>query len=611
LSLKKASKKSNASITERFSETEKVLLAADELPLNEFLHYVMGEVLKVSYILGDDVKNDVANLTLNLQQSVSHRKLFSLVEDLLAERGYIVRFNDSIYYVNQEGQEGARKNISFGYGNKAKDVPFSAQEIWQLAPFDYGFNGTLQLTLSQLAKVRVYPDQQQNLFSIRGKRAEIIKALEFMNLVDKPRFKNRKIAMYKTVFSDADIIIKKLADLLKQEGISLGSASDFNQAVSIVPLPSVGAFTLFANKQEIINRALFWARQIDQPQQGSEIQYFIYAPQFSRAADLGESLNALLGGTSTVSDKTSAKSQNKQVKNNVNSTGVSASDIGLVVDERANSLIFQTTGAEYKKLLPLIKRLDVMPKQIMLEVLIAEVTMTDEFKMGVEYAFNNGNYSMSTEGALGLDKIGGISYVLKGVNDNINLNMFEGSSLVNVLSRPSVVVRDGVAASMSVGTDIPIIGETSQDPIAGEKQTTKIEYRKTGVELTVTPTVNAQGVVIMEIEQKISNELEVGSTVVSSPSIFERNISTEVVAQSGQTIILGGLISDNTTNADSKVPFFGDLPIIGNLFKAQTQSGSKTELVIMVTPRVIESSDEWQSIKQTFLQGLEQIELDQ
>jgi general secretion pathway protein D len=113
----------------------------------------------------------------------------------------------------------------------------------------------------------------------------------------------------------------------------------------------------------------------------------------------------------------------------------------------------------------------------------------------------------------------------------------------------------------------------------------------------------------MEIKQKISNEVDAGGTSAVSPSVFERSINTEVIAQSGQTIILGGLISNNSSQKESKVPFLGDLPLIGALFRAQTQSGDKTELVIFVTPKVIESSAEWQDITNKFQQGLMQMEL--
>jgi general secretion pathway protein D len=282
----------------------------------------------------------------------------------------------------------------------------------------------------------------------------------------------------------------------------------------------------------------------------------------------------------------------------------------MVVDERANLLIFHTAGEDYQQLLPLIKRLDVLPKQIILEVMIAEVTLTDEFKQGVEFAFTSGAYGLSTAGAFMGDGFGGLSYLLQGENGSIALNLFQANSNVNVLSRPSIVVRDGVNASISVGTDIPIVGQTVTDPLNGTNQTTTIEYRKTGVELSVTPTVNAQGVILMEIKQSISNQLEVGATVAGSPSVFERSINTEVVAESGQSIVLGGLISESRSSRQTKVPVLGDLPFIGKLFQAETESGDKTELVVFVTPRLIESSSEWDDIILQFTDTLNELVID-
>ncbi|TMP45689.1 general secretion pathway protein GspD [Pseudoalteromonas citrea] len=599
----------------QFSDDQKVKLAADELPLNEFLHYVLGELLSVSYILGDDIKADDASLTLNLQESVTHKKLFSLVEEMLTERGYVVRYSDNIFYINKE-QSGARKNVVWGYGNQVEDIPNTTQDIWQLAPFRYDFKGTLQMTLGQLAKVQVFPDSQQNLLLLKGKRGEIAKALSFMALVDKPVFSSREIAIYRSDFVDTKALVAGIEKLLLQEGVRVGKDTDINQALSIVSLDSIGAIALFANEPEVIARATMWAKQLDKPAQGDELQYFLYAPRFSRASDLGESLAGLIGGSTNVGSSTSAaKESNKATTTNstaqtnikVGSAGGALENMSLVVDERANSLIFYSTADEYRKLLPLIKRLDVLPKQIMLEVIIAEVTLTDEFKAGVEFALTDGNYTTSTNGALGRDKLGGLGYTLTGALGEIKANLFEGNSLVNVLSRPSVVVRDGVSANISVGTDIPIIGETTEDPVNGDRQTTKVEYRKTGVQLEVIPTINAQGVVIMEIKQKISNQVEAGSTVVSSPSIFERTLNTEVIAESGETIILGGLISESKTNSDSRVPFFADIPILGKLFEAQKQDDTKTELVMLVTPKIIESNEQWLHIKAELSQGLDNL----
>ncbi|REL26112.1 hypothetical protein DXX93_05660 [Thalassotalea euphylliae] len=587
-----------------FSDTKKVSLAADELPLNEFLHYVMGEVLQVSYILGDSVKADSDTLTLNLIESVSHRKLFSLVEELLAEREYAIRFNDGIYYINQEEQVAGLGKIIFGYGNKVEDVPNTNQDIWQLVPFTYDFNGSLAVPIMQIAKVIVRPDAKQNMLVIQGKRSEVLKAVEFIHLFDKPNAGRKHLSMYAIEFSDTERITSKLTELLKQEGITLGNADSLKSAMSVVKLPNINSITLFSNNKELINRALYWLNKIDVPELGDDIQFFVYAPKFSRAADLGDSLGSLIDGAAAVSKSTSARAQNAATSQNQ----AEVQGAEMVIDERSNTLIFQTTGERYRKLLPLIKRLDVMPKQILLEVVIAEVQLTDEFRQGVSFSLTNRGLA-NTRGGFNINSgSDGFSYTLTGVDGEFNLTLFESSSHVDILSRPSLLVRDGVSANFSVGNDIPTVGEIVTDPVNGNR--TSVVYRKTGVELTVTPTINAQGVVIMEVEQSNSNSSTSNAAVAGSPSIFERKISTEVVSESGQTVVLGGLISESKDLGDTSVPFFSDIPLIGKLFDTKNDSTVKTELVIMVTPRVIESNNEWQSIHQQFKQELKLLDLE-
>jgi general secretion pathway protein D len=270
-------------------------------------------------------------------------------------------------------------------------------------------------------------------------------------------------------------------------------------------------------------------------------------------------------------------------------------------------LIFQTTGQEYKKLLPLIKRLDIMPKQIMLEMVIAEVKLTDEFKQGVSFTLSNTGKNSATGSFSLTSGSTGLAYSLTGANGSVDLSLFESNSLVKVLSRPSLLVRDGVSANIVVGDDIPTVGEVITDPVNGSK--TSVKYRKTGVQLTVTPTINAQGVVIMAINQQTSKQTPGSDAVAGSPIIFERSLNTEVVAESGETVILGGLISEDNTTSDSGVPGLSGLPLIGSLFKGKTKNKTQSELVIMVTPRVIESNNEWHAIRNKLKQELTLLQL--
>lgn len=598
----------------QFSEQKNITLSSDNLPLEYYLHQVFGEQLKVSYILADEIKNDDKPITLSLKNNISAKKLFTLTEEILNQRNYTIRFDDNIFYIHKASTDQSKGNVVYGYGKKTSDVPQTSFEVIQMVQFEYGMQATLGNTLRQILGVKATVNSSRNSITIQAKRKDVIRALELIQIMDQPAMQNRQIGVYKTTFTSTEQLMGKLTELLGQEGITVGRSKSTNSALSIVEIAQQGELYFFANNIDVIQRAVFWSTQIDKPTKTAEKQYFIYTPNYSRAVDMGESLEALISGTSRMSNSTSAATQNNQLTIKRRSSGVASSEnMKMVVDERANVLVFHTSGEEYQQILPLIKRLDILPKQVMLEVIIAEVTLADEFKQGVEFAFKSGRYGISTDAAFFGDGFGGLAYSLAGGNLDLGIELFQSNSLVDVLSKPSIVVRDGVNANITVGTDIPIVGETASDPLGegGSKQTTKIEYRRTGVNLSVTPTINAQGVVLMEINQNVSNEIEGGSTSALNPSVFERNIKTEVVAESGQTIMLGGLISRNQTKKHTKVPFFGSLPLIGNLFSGETEAGDKTELVIFVTPKVIESSDQWQNIKAKFGAGLANLDINQ
>ncbi|WP_024611181.1 secretin N-terminal domain-containing protein [Pseudoalteromonas sp. TB64] len=598
-------------VIDQFSDTRELKIASDGLGLSDYLHQVLGEQLKVSYILSDEIKNDTQSVTLNIQQSLTERKLFILTEKLLDERGYTVRFNDNIFYIHKKDTNEGQKDVTYGYGNQLSDIPETSGEIVQMIPYEFGLQLSMSNTLRQMIGVKSTTDTDRNSINVFGKRNEVIKALELIQLLDRPAFVNRRIGVYESTYVNGKDLLDKLTELLKQEGIKFGKGLDTSNAISAVNIEKQGKLVFFASSDALIERAVYWAKQIDKPIDSAEKQYFIYQPQYSRAIDMGESLESLIGGgTSRLGNSTSAAAENEDSSSRRGTLSASSEDLKMVIDERSNAVIFYTTSEKYQQLLPLVKRLDVLPKQVMLEVVIAEVSLTDEFKRGVEFSFSDGSYRTSTTGAFMDGGFGGLSYFLNGPKGNLAISLFESNSLVNILSRPSLVVRDGVNATITVGTDIPIISSTTIDPLdVSGRQTTNVEYRKTGVELGVTPTVNAQGVVLMEIKQKISNEVRNGSTLSGNPSVFERTIDTEVVAQNGQTIILGGLISENRTAQASSVPFFSSLPIIGNLFKADTRDGDKTELIVLVTPRVIESSSEWDDIKDKFENMFENLKI--
>ncbi|TDP40239.1 general secretion pathway protein D [Idiomarina aquatica] len=603
-----------ASLSDRFSTATAVNVTSNQMPVNEFIHYVMGDVLEINYIVDTKAASDKKVVTLNLQNQVNERELFNISRSILERNGYQISLKDNVFYITTLS-DSISQNMIVGIGREPQNVPQTDQQITQILSLDYGYNSKMGLVLQTMADVQIREDDKQGVLFLTGRRTEILKAIDFINLVDNPSPLSRNIGILELVFLSPQELVDQLQRVMGNEGIMVDTRANPSASIILTPIETTSQVVLFARDEKFLQRAQYWANRLDKADNSSGSRYFVFQPEFARASDLGDSLGPLIGQVSPAGNNRSEQSSAGTSANEPrraqggSSASAESENLKMIVDERTNSLVFFTTGEIYNKLLPLIRRLDTQPKQVMLEVIIAEVTLSDSFEKGVEFTLRGNDQVVTTEGSFGLDGIGGLTYALTGVDGDLRFKLFQDSSLVNVLSRPSVVVRDGVTASISVGTDIPTVGQTTSDPIAGERQTTQIEYRKTGIELSVTPTVNSKGVVIMTIDQSISNTTDGGVSVGGSPSIFERSINTEVVADSGQTVILGGLISENKTKSDTKVPGLGNLPIIGNLFRADTDSTEKTELVVLVTPRIVERSDQWKSLKDQFQRQFNQLDL--
>lgn len=603
-------------LAKSFSQKPEFQVSVNALPLNDFIHYAFGELFNVSYLLEANVKTNTTPVTLDLKEQVSAKKLFSLVQQILSQNSINVVKNDDVFYLHTVSSN-TKTDKAFGFGRKESAVPNVSGEIVQLVPIEYGMQPGLRNIIGQLVDARNSYDAAQALLTIEGKREQVIRALSLVALLDSPAVYNKASALIGFDYLNSETFITKVTEILKEEGITVSSGGPYAASVKFVPLEHLGKVVVFASSDEIIDRVAFWRKQLDKPAAGAEQSFYIYHPRFARASDLGQSLAPLLGGSFTGPSKkgstnnsrtSSASTPQGQSKGNENSVQtVEGDNMRLVVDERANALIFYSTGQYYQELQPIIRQLDIMPKQVMMEVVIAEVKLTGSFSKGVQYAIESGAAGTRKEAfSFNTDGKGVFNYSIVGLPGNVSVNLSQTDGLVNVLSRPTLLVRDGVSASISVGDDIPTIGSTTSDPINGERETTTIEYRKTGVDLTVTPTINAQGTVIMTIQQNISNVSDT-SGASDNPSFFERTLNTEVVAGNGQTVMLGGLISENKSNGASSVPFFGSLPVLGHLFRSDSSSSDKTELVILVTPKIVQNTQDWERVKESFTKGLENL----
>jgi general secretion pathway protein D len=475
----------------------------------------------------------------------------------------------------------------------------------QVVPLQFGVKLTLERTLRSLTKAKITPDFSQSAIFIEGRREEIIRAIELIDLLDTPAMRGRYIGLIDFMFLDPAVFASKVITLLENEGIDAAIGKPAGKNLVLVPMEQMGAIAVFATNEFLLDRVKYWAEQLDAPGEGPDKQFFLYHPRYAKAVDLGKSIKNLLnltreeaGSSSNEGGSTGNAPSPRRI------VGSDSEDINVVVDETANVLVFHAAGNRYRSLLPLLRKLDVMPKQVMLDITIAEVSLKDEFKYGVEWALKQQEVNLTTQGAFGASAVGGIGLLIDGNKGPLTANFLTTNSLVNILSKPTLVVRDGASASITVGSSISVVGQTTQDPINGDRQTTSSEYRKTGVDVSVTPIVNAAGIISMEVSQSISNSVPGSSGSGGNPDIFDRAVKTSVLAASGQTVMLAGLISENVSAGGSGAPGFSKIPLLGHLFKAQSDISDRTELIMLITPRVLEYMSDWEPIMEDFRRTL-------
>jgi general secretion pathway protein D len=269
-------------------------------------------------------------------------------------------------------------------------------------------------------------------------------------------------------------------------------------------------------------------------------------------------------------------------------------NIRVIAHERNNALVILATAAEYRMIEATLKRLDIVPLQVMIEATIAEVLLDDNLKYGLQWFFQAGDstitFSTLSAGAVS-PAFPGFSYFFDGSDAKVVLNALTEITDVRVISSPQLMVLDNQTARLQVGDQVPIATQSSQST-EGSNLVNTIQFRDTGVILEVIPRVNASGLVVLDVLQEVSDVIETTTSEIDSPTIQQRSIQSTVAVQSGDTIALGGLIRDREEESVSGVPVLSAIPILGNLFKTTQTLVRRFELLVLITPRVVRNRRE-------------------
>jgi general secretion pathway protein D len=292
--------------------------------------------------------------------------------------------------------------------------------------------------------------------------------------------------------------------------------------------------------------------------------------------------------------------------------------VRITAQKSSNQLLVRTRPAQWKEIESAIKRLDSPPLQVQIETRILEVKLTGDLDLGVQWYLGRlaGNSSSTTvanesgsQGALGAGGValGSASMFYSFVSSNLQvaLRALETRGLTQVLSAPSLVVLNNQQAQIQVGDNIPI-SQTTVNTSDSDTTLSSVEYVQTGVILDVVPRINPGGLVYMDIQQQVSDADDSAVTTTQpNPRISSRAVSTQVAVQSGQTVLLGGLIKQDNGQSDTRVPGLSSIPGLGWLFGSTSKSRDRTELIVLITPRVVNNPEQARQVTADYRQQMQ------
>ena len=549
---------------------EPIAVSFHDLPLASFINEVFAKQLGLSFYMAPDLQARTDLVTLKLTEPVSPRQLFATARNVLGSYGIGITQRDDVLTFSARPGDGGEVPLLVS-GRTLPEVPATHRTIFQMVPLrvvgGLFIADMLEAMLGDGLRVDYSPES--HIVTLRGAANLVVQANALIEVLDQPLLRGRHGIVITPGASEVKALAEDLRNVLNAEGyLASVGAGQRGATVVLLPLASTNKLVVFAGDQTTLDHVERWAELLDdERRQTVEDGVFTREVRNTQAAALVESIGALYeeGGS-------------------------------LIVDRNRNMVLFRGTGTAWGQLLPIIEELDKPVPSVLVEVLIAEVSLNDEDRSGLEFflrgTFGDKDYKGGTLGRLVGTQSGGISITLnRGGNARAVLNAFYEDSRVVIRSRPSLVVKSGGTASLSAGNTIPTVAqrvesETNLDGASNILQ--QVQYRDTGVDLSVEPIVQANGLVDLTVTQSLTEARPTAATSQEgTPTILRRTLTTTMTLRDGASVLMGGLISDSSSAGQTGVPWLGKLPGLGRLFRVDSSQRDRTELLILVTPYVI------------------------
>lgn len=609
---------------------EEVSLNFEATEIRQVAATILGDILRESFTVHPQVQGTVSLRTV---KPIPRKDVLATLEMLLRQNGAALVREDAMYKIVPTAV-AARGSVTPQLG--AAGAPLRPGFNIVIAPVKFigakEMAKLLEPFVVDQSVVRV--DEVRNLLILQGTQRELKHLLETIDLFDVDFLAGMSVGLFPLQGADVKALV---ADMDKVFGPQ--AAGPLAGVVRVIPVERLNALLIVTTQPHYLKVAQTWIERLDRAggaTGGTRIH--VYPVQNGKAENLASLLSEIFSGKTSAPPAAPSLAPGSRpaqiqsptlpgqpasaaptpaapatpLRTSFEGDGAMVSkDVRVIADKDNNALVILASPGDYEKIEAAIKKLDVVPRQVLIEVLIAEVTLTDELQYGVDWFINaRSGLSMGGSGVLepnvtrgslnmgtlptsptspvpalasgGLQLINTLGGDVRGV-----LTAIGKDSRLRIVSSPTLMVIDNQKAKIQVGDKVPTLSSTQTGVTTGTGVISNVNYLDTGVLLTVTPRVNSGGRITLEILQEVSAASKTESSTIDSPTLTQRSAQSVVTTQSGETLVFGGMIRTERTFGTTGLPLLSKIPVVGGLFGNQIYTDKRTELILLITPKLI------------------------
>jgi general secretion pathway protein D len=617
------------------SSPQEASLNFEAADVREVAKVILADYLKESYTIHPAVTGTV---TFRTVRPIAIKDLLPTLEMLLRQNNAAVVREEGLYKILPVNL--VRGSVSPQLGSSNMPLPQGYSVV--VVPLKWLGAKEMERILTPIAPENtVRTDDIRNLVILAGNQRELKHMLDAIDLFDVDFLAGYSVGLFPLRSADVKTLMTDLEKIFGATG-----QNPLSGAVRVIPIERMNAVLVVTTQPSYLEKAAIWINRLDEvggTTGGSRL--YVYQVRNGKAENLAQLISDLFSSrrTSTTAPTLAPGQRPAEIRSAPfgqpqptpqttttsvtpapgastftlpGGVGATSNEVRVIADKDTNSLLIVATPGDYDVVESALRKLDVIRRQVLVEVMLAEVTLTDDLKFGIDWFIstrNNTSGSLNTLGTLPATRAGpvaafggpGLQLVnLTGGQVRAILTTLGEDNHATILASPQVMVLDNEKAEIKVGDRISVQTQ-SQTGVTTTGVINSFQYLETGILLAVTPRINSGGLVTLEVNQEVSAVDQQPTTAANpNPNIVTRNAKTSVVVASGESIVLAGLIRENKSYGGSGLPLISKIPIIGALFGSQTFHRDRTELVLVITPKIVNDPVQAREVTEEFRKKL-------